>query len=1123
MNLKPNSMRLSTTSCMQSMSRFPITVIFIFFQLLHSNVAAQEFEVTQIPMPFKEFPNSINGMSQDNYGNIWIAARDNGLFKYDGTNMVHYENEKNNPNSLVTNRLECIIADKDGTVWIATYTDGLIHFDPVENTFTNYQYDEKDSRSIRSNSITALAQDQSGGIWIGTTTGLDYFNPTTKEFKHDFTQDTDEQNLQKEHIRSLYIDKAGVLWIGCGTVFYGEPNEGGLYKFDNEKSSVTRYLSSSSPNSLIDNRVKAIFEDSRGVFWVGTAGDGLHTMNREEGTFIRHTYDPEYPHKLSRPPEKDMYGYAVDHISFISEDAQGFIWIGTFEAGLNRYDPLNKTVQHFGSDETGVYHIPNDSFWTSLITHDHLLWAGSWDWSRIFKISTLNKISNTDLNKPIFSFAEDNYGNIYMGSENEILREKVDQSIDTILRLGNDGQVVFLEKSDKGNIWISSTFGLHQYNPRSGKLVTYKKEDKTGLQTDNIWVTRQLNSDSLLVGTSIGLYLLDLKSGQFIQYPYLDPVSNLPKELWILRIYIDSRKNVWIGTRSNSLKKLDLASGRFIDYKILEEHDEYITDIYEDDSQRLYVGTGRGLSQYNVELDRFETIIDMFGLMKEVPIAAITAESDSILWLESSRGLFKYNILTKSTSFFGRSWGYNPDAGSHAGLFKSSRGYYYKGTYPGYYKFRFSDFNKKLESELQPFLGELLIDNKPVVRSKDNAGDTVLQLPHNQNNISFELGYINYLSNPGDFMMQYNLSGFEDLWREGAHGEMVRFHALPPGKYDFKIRAMDVYGDWQETSQTFQIRPPWWSTWWAYSAYALVFITLVLTVHKVQRKRIINKERALARDKELAQAKEIEKAYSELKATQSQLIHSEKMASLGELTAGIAHEIQNPLNFVNNFSEVNKELLVELNEEIQKGNFDEVKALAKDVTDNEEKIIFHGKRADAIVKGMLQHSRSSSGVKEPTDINALCDEYLRLAYHGLRAKDKSFNATMKTDFDATIGNVNVIPQDMGRVVLNLITNAFYAVNECKKLDQTGYEPTVTVTIKKEGDKAQISVKDNGNGIPKKVLDKIFQPFFTTKPTGQGTGLGLSLSYDIVKAHGGELNVKTKENEGTEFVVVLPIN
>ena len=265
----------------------------------------------------------------------------------------------------------------------------------------------------------------------------------------------------------------------------------------------------------------------------------------------------------------------------------------------------------------------------------------------------------------------------------------------------------------------------------------------------------------------------------------------------------------------------------------------------------------------------------------------------------------------------------------------------------------------------------------------------------------------------------------------------------------------------------------------------------------------------------------IEQAYNELKSTQQQLIQSEKMASLGELTAGIAHEIQNPLNFVNNFSEVNNELIEELKSQKSKLKSEEQDEILNDIFLNNEKISHHGKRADTIVKGMLQHSRTSSGQKEPTDINALADEYLRLAYHGLRAKDKSFNADIKTDFDKSIGKINIIPQDIGRVVLNLINNAFYAVDEKKKENQNGYEPTVSVSTKKEKDKVEIKVKDNGNGIPQKVLDKIFQPFFTTKPTGQGTGLGLSLSYDIVKAHGGELKVETKEGEGSAFIIQLP--
>jgi signal transduction histidine kinase/ketosteroid isomerase-like protein len=291
---------------------------------------------------------------------------------------------------------------------------------------------------------------------------------------------------------------------------------------------------------------------------------------------------------------------------------------------------------------------------------------------------------------------------------------------------------------------------------------------------------------------------------------------------------------------------------------------------------------------------------------------------------------------------------------------------------------------------------------------------------------------------------------------------------------------------------------------------------------------------AYARFKDLTQAridlkklkaakKRAEEALSELQQTQTQLIQSEKMASLGELTAGIAHEIQNPLNFVNNFSEVSKELLEEMLEELENGDMEEVKAIMADVVQNLEKINHHGKRADGIVKGMLQHSRSSSGKKEPTDINALADEYLRLAYHGLRAKDKSFNATLETDFDESIGTINVIPQDIGRVILNLITNAFYASNERKQTSKVEvFKPTVSVSTKKVKDTIQIAVKDNGNGIPKAILDKIFQPFFTTKPTGQGTGLGLSMSYDIVtKGHGGALTVISSEGKGSEFSITLP--
>jgi two-component system, NtrC family, sensor kinase len=334
----------------------------------------------------------------------------------------------------------------------------------------------------------------------------------------------------------------------------------------------------------------------------------------------------------------------------------------------------------------------------------------------------------------------------------------------------------------------------------------------------------------------------------------------------------------------------------------------------------------------------------------------------------------------------------------------------------------------------------------------------------------------------------------------------------------------------------------WLDNWWNYIE-SVCLCWLVLSYSWVLLQRFRNLQNRIAQQeierqkektvlieqKKIELEKKVEERTAELKlsfenlqSTQHQLIQSEKMASLGELTAGIAHEIQNPLNFVNNFSEVNRELIDEASQAIVAGNIHEAIELLSSLKINEEKINIHGQRADSIVKGMLLHSRSSSGQKEPIDVNALADEYLRLSYHGLRAKDKSFNATIQTDFDSSIGKIGIVPQDMGRVLLNLYNNAFYAVWEKANLRLSGYIPTVSVTTKREGDYVRIVVSDNGTGVPQKVIDKIFQPFFTTKPTGQGTGLGLSMSYDIIKSHGGELTVESMEGEGAKFIIRVPV-
>ncbi len=332
-------------------------------------------------------------------------------------------------------------------------------------------------------------------------------------------------------------------------------------------------------------------------------------------------------------------------------------------------------------------------------------------------------------------------------------------------------------------------------------------------------------------------------------------------------------------------------------------------------------------------------------------------------------------------------------------------------------------------------------------------------------------------------------------------------------EFNKTLRQKQLQQERREAQQVYQTRIKTYGFITGIFVLLLVAFMLYRNNQQKQNANAILQQKNIEIDKQRAKA---EIALSELKATQAQLVQSEKMASLGELTAGIAHEIHNPLNFVNNFSEVNTELIEEMKKELQTDNKEEALLLADDIKENEQKINHHGKRADAIVKGMLEHSRASTGKKELTDINALADEHLRLAYHGLRAKDKDFNATIETSFDESIGKIEVIPQDIGRVLLNLFNNAFYAVTEKKKtptLKGENYEPIVSVSTKRLNDKIEIRVKDNGVGIPQKAVDKIFQPFFTTKPIGQGTGLGLSLSYDIIKAHGGELRMETKEGKG----------
>jgi signal transduction histidine kinase len=690
----------------------------------------------------------------------------------------------------------------------------------------------------------------------------------------------------------------------------------------------------------------------------------------------------------------------------------------------------------------------------------------------------------------------------------------------------------WLENESKDTVWIMSDFDQTYY---AGGASKNRIEIKSISLQPGKYTLRYHTDDSHSFGkwnepapdqTSLyGIALLKPQNEN--QLPsFQSPVATEHEELVIDGVNINdievTDKFVWVAAAGSGLNRIDPTTNSVKHYAYDPQDNNSIShnnilDIQQDSKGMIWLATSEGINKFDPSMETFTRYSETDGLPTNLTVGIVEGD-DGEMWIASQNGLSQMvtnKNLNKVTFInYNSSDGLGTDVFLQLASTRATDGRFYFGSEQGLTTFSSITSNRTPPAII---ISNLFISNKSVLDMKEDSplAESLLDaksisLDFNQNNLSFEFAALHY-ANPQKNQYAHRLKGYDKDWIYDNRN-FAGYTNLDPGKYEFVVRAANAYGIWNEDGKAIEIiiLPPWWRTWWAYASYVVIFAGFAFTTDRTVRRSIKMRERERSRERELKQAKEIEKAYTELKATQSQLIQSEKMASLGELTAGIAHEIQNPLNFVNNFS---------------KGNLEEVKNIANNIDENERKINFHGKRADGIVKGMLQHSRSSSGQKDPTDINALCDEYLRLSYHGLRAKDKSFNASFKTNFDPSIAKVNIIPQDIGRVILNLLTNAFYAVNEKKrKLGSTvPYEPTVTVTTKSVGGKIVIQVEDNGNGIPQSITQKIFQPFFTTKPTGQGTGLGLSMSYDIVtKGHSGNLTVESQEGEGSTFILVLPV-
>ena len=1112
-----------------------------FCLLLFSGMklSAQELRFNQV---LKNSSDQVIEMKLDKLGIIWFASYTKGLQRYDGVSLRSYKHDHGNSNSIATSPYGGLFVDADNIIWITTMGAGLERFDPTTNTFTHFQYNAKDSFSLSSDTVMTVLEDHSGNFWVGTIGGLDLLDRKTGKFTHYRNDPNDPLSISHNQVLQIYEDKKGQIWIFVISIDFNKGTIFGsaLNRYDRAAEKFTRYFldSAKAGNGIPGTYISFIYEDIKNNFWI-TTDAGLYTMDRNTGKCTRYYPDPFNSSTLSQTPVAEKI---VTDFKFITEDSSGALWIGMSRAGLNRYDPLTKKSMHYGYIFDEKYNILSAKDTASGLT-SRSPFTGISSKSGLFLVRGGEGLYQLNYNKtsvPFYNISKSDANAFYLESDGNILwigtnagllrKDLMTQSEKFWTNDPKNNNSVShngintLEADEKGNLWLGTDGGLDKFEPVTEKFIHYENdpENPGSISNNNLYNLFFDHSKNLWVVSDSGISRMDKATGQFTNYNASRMGNTLFKPGQFCFIAEDLEHFIWASSNRGAFR-LDVKTGEFRQYI----SNSFIKSICVDAKGIVWLGGVDGLYYFNKAKDEFVLFANEGSPVSISEVINIIEDDQKNLWISTSSAIIKINVDRTQIKKFTETNGVRKTNFWYNDNFKAADGRLFLGIEGGYYSFypdKVSDSSVAPQLSITGFkLGdkELKAEQGGILTSPIWQ-TTEIRLRHDQNVFSFDFFAVDYIT-PGDEKYFFMLENYDNIWHDIGNDHRAFFFNIQPGVYLFRVKAVSGDGGTAEKMIRIIITPPWWKTWWAYCLYALLVLVAGYLIYKYQKYYIIKRERERSQQRELVQAKEIEKAYTELKATQAQLIQSEKMASLGELTAGIAHEIQNPLNFVNNFSEINTELSDEIVEAAKKGDLQEIIQLAADIKSNQDKISEHGKRADAIVKGMLQHSRSSSGVKEPTEINKLADEYLRLAYHGLRAKDKNFNATLHTDFDPAIGMIPVMSQDIGRVLLNLINNAFYAVSEKSKLSNEGYEPMVSVHTKKMNGEVEISVADNGNGIPEKVLDKVFQPFFTTKPTGQGTGLGLSLSYDTIKAHQGKINIKNTPGKGAEFIITLPIN
>jgi len=1118
-------------------------IFFVFFVFTVKESFAQQNYFITVYTQDDGLPALMKGISQDKQGFLWITGAE-GLTRFDGHTFRNYTYDPNDSTSLCNNSTLATVSASDSSLYILT-SGGVVRYHRESDSFQRIP--------LYSAAFRALP-DNSGYIWLSTANEIVCVNSSTNEVtRYEFPAELKTSDGRTPP--DIKIDSRNRIWL------YHSIN--GVYCFE---TAARKFFQ---PGLTVHLRelILEFHENSRKEI-ILTGKDSIFIYNANATLLLRsfpaHYNGNFYNSSLytddllilglrkGRFGVIDLTNGEEKDISFLKDadkkttsdyltssfvkDKKGNIWVGTLGAGLFRYDPSTSKIENINEKIKAKTNTDLNNVQEVFYDRSGVIWA-VFSGGNFVKIESSDFIFNTympvaisqsklnpDLSN-VRTFVQLDPGHVLAGSiDGMSVFNTSTRAFEDIKKSGFFPGDFNLKKYAISNLFID-----HDRNLWIGKwgeyisvwnldnnLQYHFNSEQFGLKKEIYVTTRYIyesKSGDMWFCTDAGLFRLQKSDKDFNKFPHIKLTSYLARDS-VFNIYNvnqvaftmleDSKGRMWIGT-GYGLYLFNSAAEKFTRYNnkpgiSSSLHADDVRALLEDKYGTLWVGTnGGGLNKYVDSTDSFISFTEKEGLPNNV-IYAILDDNQGMLWLSTNKGLCRFDPLTNISKNYSLKDGLqNYEFNTNARL-KTTDGKLIFGGISG-----FNIFHP--DSLLQPGSSppNIVFTGFKIFNKNFPIPGQGITLKHYQNLLSFEYAALSYNRN-AENQYAYMMEGIDANWIFSGTRRFATYSNLSPGNYIFRVKAVDSNGLWNEQGVSFPITilPPWWQTWWAYAGAVVLIIGSVLLFVRL-RTRNLRKQRAILEQN-------VEDRTRKLKETQQQLVQQEKLASLGELTAGIAHEIKNPLNFVNNFSELSNEMV----DEIKSAKSDDEKQQILDgLKSNLTKINEHGKRADRIIQNMLLHARAGSGEKTLTDINKLCDEYIDLAYHGVRSKHTHFKCAIEKSFAENIPPLNIVQQDISRVLLNILNNAFYAVRDKE-------DAQVLISTQRKNGFVEIKIKDNGSGIPGNIRKKIFEPFFTTKPTGEGTGLGLSLSYDIIKAHGGEISLEGNHAPGTAFKINLPV-